>query len=437
MLRFDGIKFNGEVGQFRAHEDRLGWRPDSQGSSLVRKSNSVRQAEWFDGQLRLLCEIDPEARETEVLGFSGFRPEDYDSIWRFLQQQSGVFLKKHQARAAFSEADFDAAQQRIEEAADRVDEAQEGSARKKAREADLMKIVEGVRDGLQEAVRGDRASLVRVFAADGCERIGRLRLVIDTVRLEVFQQDPRWLHVRSSCTTIEAVLKELGRFRTWRPSQDGEHSSMQKRMRMVQELRVRSGEAVEEDEQDALGAPVAPARAPFALPPQHGEVAAALEARLSKPPPEEVGEVGESEAIDDGSEAAVMSAVASRMSPSEAGASVEGRGSTGRARMYRDSIFEGWVWKRSRHLRRWRRRWLVLRKDKLMSFKTMGDAEATEMMPTGAIQTVLSAHEALHNSRAFCIHVQKRVHFFICDFESDTQDWMREILQVLPGKVTH
>lgn len=45
--------------------------------------------------------------------------------------------------------------------------------------------VETLRDGLDAAVGGDKQALSRVFAANGCERIGRLRLVVDTVQLEV------------------------------------------------------------------------------------------------------------------------------------------------------------------------------------------------------------------------------------------------------------
>lgn len=39
---------------------------------------------------------------------------------------------------------------------------------------------------------GDKTALSRVFASNGCERIGRLRLVVDTVQLEVYHMDPRW-----------------------------------------------------------------------------------------------------------------------------------------------------------------------------------------------------------------------------------------------------
>ena len=38
--------------------------------------------------------------------------------------------------------------------------------------------------GCRHQVSGDKQALSRVFADKGCERIGRLRLVVDTVQLE-------------------------------------------------------------------------------------------------------------------------------------------------------------------------------------------------------------------------------------------------------------
>merc|ERR1712048_1268799 len=38
-------------------------------------------------------------------------------------------------------------------------------------------------------------------------------------------------------------------------------------------------------------------------------------------------------------------------------------------RVHPGSCLEGWVWKRSRYFRRWRRRWLVLMPNMLMSYR--------------------------------------------------------------------
>jgi len=136
----------------------------------------------------------------------------------------------------------------IERLADLVDQALQ-VIQKQSRETDLMKKAESIRDGLDLAVSGDKHALSRVFAANGCERIGRLRLVIDTVRLEgPYRKDPRWLHLTSVCETIENILEEMGTFRNWRPSDD-DAELMQREM--VRELRRKQGEASDDEEAEA------------------------------------------------------------------------------------------------------------------------------------------------------------------------------------------
>merc|ERR1719271_1539050 len=129
----------------------------------------------------------------------------------------------------------------MERSADQVDEAKPSSVQKKAKEQDLLKKVEEVRDGLGEAVKGDKQALSRVFAANGCERIGRLRLVLDTVQLEVYKRDQRWQHIRNIARTVESVLREIGTFRLWRPSEEDTQDASMKRRQMVWELRKRQG----------------------------------------------------------------------------------------------------------------------------------------------------------------------------------------------------
>ena len=75
-------------------------------------------------------------------GLDGFKDSDFDVLWKYLEQNCGVYLKKIKEQAQLEESDFDLAMKSIEDAADRVDETQSGSVQKKAKEADLMKKVE-------------------------------------------------------------------------------------------------------------------------------------------------------------------------------------------------------------------------------------------------------------------------------------------------------
>ena len=242
-----------------------------------------------------------------------------------------------------------------------------------------MQKVEVVRDGLDQAVSGDKQALSRVFAANGCERIGRLRLVVDTVQLEVYHTDPRWKHLLSKCSTIEAVLKELGTFRLWKPK-EGHSSSLLKRA-IVQELRHRQGEddfsPLSEEkvpaEMPQVPVPQAPQSAPAAPAQPHPEpepVAYETVKQVDAPKadlPQEVKTVNEVKQVKEVSQVTKVSS----QTPSE---SADERAERARRMYYTypNSIMEGWVWKRSRFLKMWRRRWMVLLPGQLFTVKTRG-----------------------------------------------------------------
>ncbi|CAJ1330197.1 unnamed protein product [Effrenium voratum] len=441
-MKAGAVICEGEKGQFRANADQIGWRGAS-GATRVNAASSVRRAEWFEGSLRLLCE---ESGQAEVLALEGFKDADFDALWKYLEQTCGVYLKKVKPKAALEEADFDAAMRSIEQAADRVDETAPGSVQKKAKEADLMKKVESVRDGLDTAVSGDKQALSRVFAANGCERVGRLRLVVDTVQLEVYDTDPRWKHLLSKCNTIEAVLKELGTFRNWKPSAECQHSESLLRRAMVRELRYRHGEepeaqvepnAVAQDE-DAQGwgeASYATYAEEEVYPVQHPQ---------PLPEPEPTAGYGYSEpaaapapaapqvkvpVIDEGQRKRYEDEEVSDPNSVRAGApDDEVDEATRRMRYtYPNSILEGWVWKRSRILKRWRRRWLVLLPGELMTFKYRGHREPTEVVPAGTVMRIYSADGEVQQARCFCVVVRERNYYMVCDDETQKRGWMQQI----------
>ena len=455
MLRFSDVICGGETGQFRANSDSVGWKGIS-GTVVVQPTGSIRRAEWFEGRLRLLCATE-EGAEPEVLALDGFKETDYDPLWKFLGQTCEVHLKKHRPKAALEEADFDAAMRSIEDGADRVDAAK-GSVQKKAKEADLMKIVEAIRDGLDLAVSGDKQALSRVFAANGCERIGRLRLVVDTVNLEVYHTDERWKHLLSKCATIEAVLKELGTFRLWKPA-EGHSESLLKRA-MVKELRHRQG-----DETEQVTAP----KAPTPKAPEPMEAPQAPEAPQARQAPKPI-QVQPHPEPEPSAPATPPSAPAKSSAPAagplqprnergvltqppasksvrkeadaEGSRSPKSRGADAdadeRARRlhytHPNSIFEGWVWKRSRFLKLWRRRWVVLLPNQLMSFRNRGDREATELLPAGTIYRVYSADGEVKQPRCFCVAVRQRNYYMVTDDETQKRAWMQEIEKALCKK---
>lgn len=434
IVKIDQIQNASENGQFRANASNIGWRGET-GRQLVYGTAAVKRAEWYEGNLRVLLE---ENDGQQILALDGFSPKDYDLLWRFFSEHE-VFLKKHKPQAAISEEAFDAAMQKIEESADAVDDAGWGSVQKRAREADLMVKVESIHDSMDRALGGDRAALSRVFAANGCERIGRLRLVIDTVQLEVYVNDPRWKHLSSKSLSIESVLKELGTFRPWKPPE--ENSSMAKRQ-MARELKkTLTGEDTSIDSTPLRKTPTRKVEAPVGLDtllaasasPVHGTTTTSnplapvattlastpLPARESpsassrSPSRGRTGEVSDEEVTD----------IAGRSANPH-------RSHSDNLNMKPGSIREGWVWKRSRYLKRWRRRWIVLMPEGLHAYKDRQDAKPTESIDRG-IRSVTCGDHFVQQANCFCVQTSGRSYYMVCDDGEQNKQWSRDIARTL------
>jgi len=87
-----------------------------------------------------------------------------------------------------------------------------------AAERDLLSSAESARNLLVKAVKGEKEMLNTVFGERDCEKIGRLRHVLDTVELsDMHAKDQRWGHLKEIVEIIETVLKDLGTFKPWVP----------------------------------------------------------------------------------------------------------------------------------------------------------------------------------------------------------------------------
>jgi hypothetical protein len=551
-IQFSGILHAGKAGLFKATEEQIGWRRDDGGQFVVHQASSVKKAEWFEGKLRLLITDESQgdgASQDQIVGFDNLPLDSFDSVWRYFEQNCNVYVKRLKPTVSIKEADFDTALAAIEASADRVDEAQ-GDVQKKAREADLIQKVEIIRDGLDKAIGGDKQSLSRVFAANGCERIGHLRLVVDTVQVEVYKQDPRWIHLLHVCASIEAVLRELGTFRSWRPRKD--QAGLSKRQ-MMWELRQQQG-AVSPPKPypDTGGTPAAkridagvpsPPSAKHALsgpmtpPSGTGQTPMLpvdeLRQRLAntsgytEPSRETLGSFGakdrtqsgmgplgqggrsfdqsakgftdpsrgtnsfgekvrqpdlgplgqgplgqgsrsfdrsgsrgqdESDPNDQAKNFGAALAgflkgnndVADEESlnpvswvggreqeiddPNSMLADPNGDGAIPRPTLPSGNIMEGWVWKKSRFLKRWRRRWLVLTEDSLASYKEPRDPEPTEKWAKGEVVRVHSSDNEVRWHLGFCVVANQRKmrnFYMVCDNDSIRTGWIQKASEVL------
>lgn len=110
-------------------------------------------------------------------------------------------------------------------------------------------------------------------------------------------------------------------------------------------------------------------------------------------------------------------------------ASSEGGGRNPRF-VYPDSTLEGWVWKRSRFLKRWRRRYLVLTANNVAAYRMRGDPVATECITRGEYQSCRNADHDVQQSRSFGIITLSRNYFMVCDDVQQRDEWANAISNI-------
>ncbi|CAD7928644.1 unnamed protein product [Amoebophrya sp. A120] len=96
-----------------------------------------------------------------------------------------------------------------------------------------------------------------------------------------------------------------------------------------------------------------------------------------------------------------------------------------------DIVKEGWLQKESRNVREWRRRYVVLTRDCLATFRE-GPCElyrwsdATELVNFGQMMTVRSADHETNLENSFCLQRQKdgKFFFFCAESPSEKESWV-------------
>eukprot|EP01057_Protomagalhaensia_wolfi_P003417 Protomagalhaensia_wolfi_Nauph_80__3416@NODE_346_length_2715_cov_412_428625_g227_i1_p3_GENE_NODE_346_length_2715_cov_412_428625_g227_i1NODE_346_length_2715_cov_412_428625_g227_i1_p3_ORF_typecomplete_len127_score18_26PH/PF00169_29/2_5e21PH_9/PF15410_6/5_1e09PH_11/PF15413_6/0_00012PH_8/PF15409_6/6_6e06PH_3/PF14593_6/1_9e05PH_13/PF16652_5/0_0004PH_15/PF17339_2/0_00091PH_6/PF15406_6/0_062_NODE_346_length_2715_cov_412_428625_g227_i114741854 len=106
-----------------------------------------------------------------------------------------------------------------------------------------------------------------------------------------------------------------------------------------------------------------------------------------------------------------------------------------------DIVKEGWLLKQSRFLLDWRRRWIVLTKTHLCSYKQPGNYEnPTEVLPLSHCTTVRSAEDDVQKANVFRVDTPTRVFLLVASHMNDKESWIGAIGRqlVLPTqKVLH
>ncbi|CAD7924714.1 unnamed protein product [Amoebophrya sp. A25] len=100
----------------------------------------------------------------------------------------------------------------------------------------------------------------------------------------------------------------------------------------------------------------------------------------------------------------------------------------------RDVVKEGWLTKQSRNVKEWRKRYVVLTKDCLATFREGPQPvykciEATELVFFGHMMTVRSAEQDCGMENSFCLQRQKdgKFFFFIAETPTEKEGWVGAI----------
>merc|ERR1719454_1474318 len=89
---------------------------------------------------------------------------------------------------------------------------------------------------------------------------------------------------------------------------------------------------------------------------------------------------------------------------------------------------EGYLFKQSRHLKQWRKRWFVLDDNKLYSFKSKDEMKnATETIDLKVFSSVKSSEDFTGKANSFDVYSPDFVFSMAAECESDKEDWIRAI----------
>jgi len=97
--------------------------------------------------------------------------------------------------------------------------------------------------------------------------------------------------------------------------------------------------------------------------------------------------------------------------------------------VHRDDIIkEGWLVKQSKHMKEWRKRWVVLTPQYICAFKKEGDLRnPTEAIRLRECSTVKSADDETGKENSFRVDSPQRSFYLIADAAAAKEGWVGAI----------
>ena len=95
-------------------------------------------------------------------------------------------------------------------------------------------------------------------------------------------------------------------------------------------------------------------------------------------------------------------------------------------------IKEGFLEKRSRFLKGWRKRWIVLTPNYMTTFKSQGNyTDPTEQIPLADFSSIFPADEELRRANTFKMVTTEREFYFTAESQEIRDDWMSVLGQIV------
>ena len=91
----------------------------------------------------------------------------------------------------------------------------------------------------------------------------------------------------------------------------------------------------------------------------------------------------------------------------------------------KDILFKGWLFKQSRFMRKWRRRFAVITMKHFVTFESENiNGTPTEVLVLNYCNSVKSAEEDTNKPNSFSIDYSGTLFYFYCDTNEDKTKWI-------------